>query len=261
MKNFIFTLLFLGIYGISAAQSSIASEINLGEKALAKGDYKEASAHFQEVVYTDSLQPSKEWFYRGIISYAKNDYLLTIKNLTESMKFDSTNIDAYYLRGLSYYAFGKKYDYYQKVLLALKDMEKVQKLKAKYKDIGAIKPQISALYEKLYAQRDSTPEPAPDENKFVFAQEIPKPINLDEVKMAIGYPLLAQEAGIEGSVMVRVLVDKNGKPIRYIITKAGHPILQEAVEKFIDFVVFIPAMQAGKPLRFWVNIPFNFKLQ
>lgn len=258
MKNFILTLLFLGIYGISTAQISPFVEASLGEKALAQGNYQEAASHFRKIINSDSIDSRKESLYRGVISYAKNDYILTIKYLTEFVKFDSTNIDAYYLRGLSYYAFGEKYGYYQKALVALKDMEKVQELNVTYKDIAEVKPKISALYEKLYAERDSAPEP--DMNKFVLVQEQPKPINLDEVKMAIDYPLIAREMEIQGQVIVRILVDKKGKYVKHIIAKAGHPILQKEVEKWLDFLVFSPAIQGGNPIRFWVNIPFNFKL-
>jgi periplasmic protein TonB len=84
---------------------------------------------------------------------------------------------------------------------------------------------------------------------------------MDDVKKAIGYPPVAKEAGIEGQVMLRILVDEQGNYIRHIISKAAHPLLQAEVEKHARELHFTPAIQGGKPIKFWVNIPFNFKLQ
>jgi protein TonB len=100
----------------------------------------------------------------------------------------------------------------------------------------------------------------PDINAFIFAEEEPKPVNMDDVRRAIGYPQIARDAGIEGTVVVRVLVDEQGAYRRHKILNSVHPILQKAVEQKIGMLTFTPAIQGGKPIQFWVNIPFNFKL-
>ncbi|MEM7369102.1 MAG: energy transducer TonB [Bacteroidota bacterium] len=101
-------------------------------------------------------------------------------------------------------------------------------------------------------------EPAID--AFIFAEEEPRPVNMDDIKKLIGYPQIARDAGIEGSVVVRVLVDKKGNYGKHRIINQVHPILAKAVEKHITRLKFTPAIQGGKPIQFWVNIPFNFKL-
>lgn len=101
-------------------------------------------------------------------------------------------------------------------------------------------------------------EPAID--AFIFAEEEPRPVNMDDIKKLIGYPQIARDAGIEGSVVVRVLVDKKGNYGRHKIINQVHPILSKAVEQHITRLKFTPAIQGGKPIQFWVNIPFNFKL-
>ena len=100
----------------------------------------------------------------------------------------------------------------------------------------------------------------PDINAFVFAEEEPKPVNMSDIQKAIGYPQIARDAGIEGNVVVRVLVDELGNYKRHKIINQVHPILAKAVEKEINRLKFTPAIQGGKPIPFWVNIPFNFKL-
>jgi len=103
-------------------------------------------------------------------------------------------------------------------------------------------------------------EPEPDINAFVFAEEEPKPINMADIQKAIGYPQIARDAGIEGSVVVRVLVNEVGRYSRHKVINQVHPILTKAVEEHVGKLRFTPAIQGGKPIKFWVNIPFAFKL-
>jgi protein TonB len=100
----------------------------------------------------------------------------------------------------------------------------------------------------------------PDINAFIFDAEEPKPRNMEDVRKLIGYPEIAKDAGIEGQVVIRVLVDKYGNYSKHKVIKKVHPILAEACEKQVSKLKFTPAIQGGKPIPFWVNIPFKFKL-
>ncbi|TAE56001.1 MAG: energy transducer TonB [Bacteroidetes bacterium] len=100
----------------------------------------------------------------------------------------------------------------------------------------------------------------PEIDAFVFAEEEPKPVNLDDIKKLVGYPQIARDAGIQGTVVVRVLVDKKGNYGKHRIISQAHPVLAKAVEEHLAKLKFTPAIQGGKPIQFWVNIPFNFKL-
>ncbi|MEZ4772873.1 MAG: energy transducer TonB [Bacteroidia bacterium] len=95
---------------------------------------------------------------------------------------------------------------------------------------------------------------------FIVADEEPQPVNMSEVQKLIGYPQIARDAGIQGSVIVRVLVDKKGNYTKHKVINQVHPILEKAVTDHIDKLQFTPAIQGKKPIQFWVNIPFNFKL-
>lgn len=103
-------------------------------------------------------------------------------------------------------------------------------------------------------------EEDPDINAFVFVQEEPKPVNMDDIKKAIGYPQIARDAGIEGDVVIRVLVDEFGNYTKHKVIKQVHPILAKACSEKVGKLKFTPAVQGGKPIKFWVNIPFKFKL-
>lgn len=100
----------------------------------------------------------------------------------------------------------------------------------------------------------------PDPNEFIFAEEEPRPVNMDDVRKLIGYPQMARDAGIEGVAVFRVLVDKRGNYKKHRIVQQGHSMLSSAVSEHISRLKFTPAIQGGKPIEFWVNIPFNFKL-
>jgi protein TonB len=103
-------------------------------------------------------------------------------------------------------------------------------------------------------------EPEVGPSDFVLLEKEPAPVNLDQLKGLIGYPPMAKEAEIEGKVIVRVQVDKSGKYVKHIVIKDPHPILTKAVTDKINMLTFTPGIQAGKPIKVWVTIPFDFKL-
>ncbi|MEM7372783.1 MAG: TonB family protein [Bacteroidota bacterium] len=104
------------------------------------------------------------------------------------------------------------------------------------------------------------PEEEPEMNAFVFADQQPGLINIQEVRQQIGYPTVAKNAGIEGTVVMRVLVDKEGNYKRHRVISSPHPLLGKQVEKQIHNLRFTPALQGNTPMDFWVNIPFKFDL-
>lgn len=103
-------------------------------------------------------------------------------------------------------------------------------------------------------------EPKPYE--FIHGlQKQPTAINLSEISKNIGYPPTAKAAGIQGNVVFRVLVSPEGKYVKHIITKKAHALLVNPCLNEVKKLQFSPAIQAGKPVACWVNIPFSFKLK
>lgn len=89
----------------------------------------------------------------------------------------------------------------------------------------------------------------------------PQPTNMLAVKRAVGYPKKALNAGVQGDVVLRVLVDEAGNYLKHKIIGTPPPLLLHAVEAQIATLQFMPAIQEGKPIKFWVNVPFKFTLQ
>ena len=100
-------------------------------------------------------------------------------------------------------------------------------------------------------------EKEPDFNEYDPDVEEPEPLNLGDVWKLVRYP---NQVCIEGTVVVRILVDKEGYYRKHKMLKDIHPILKQAVEPHLHKLRFRPTMKDGKPIMYWVNIPFRFKL-
>jgi protein TonB len=76
------------------------------------------------------------------------------------------------------------------------------------------------------------------------------------------YPEIAQEAGIEGVVVVQAFIDERGRVKETLILK-GVPNtgLNEAAMDAIRRTKFHPAEQRERPVAVWISIPVNFRLK
>ena len=86
----------------------------------------------------------------------------------------------------------------------------------------------------------------------------PKILNLDKIATQIGYPSEAAAQKLEAKVRVKVLVDENGRVIRYNFPEENNSILQEAVAQHVESLRFRPGSKEGKPTKWWVIVPFRF---
>lgn len=102
------------------------------------------------------------------------------------------------------------------------------------------------------------PPPEGPRVKFIPYDEPPKPLTPISPK----YPEIAQEAGIEGTVIVQVFVDEKGRVQETMILK-GIPNtgLDEAAIEAIRVTKFKPAKQRERAVGVWISIPVNFKLK
>ena len=76
------------------------------------------------------------------------------------------------------------------------------------------------------------------------------------------YPTMAIEQNIEGEVVVKFVVEKDGSISNPSIESSVHPLLDEEALRVINLVppIFNPAKQNGRNVRSWYTIPINFKL-
>ncbi len=75
------------------------------------------------------------------------------------------------------------------------------------------------------------------------------------------YPRVAREAGWEGTVIVRTLIDQDGVPTQTEVRKSsGHPPLDQSAIEAIKTWTFRPAQDGNIPIAKWVDIPVKFDL-
>jgi protein TonB len=100
-------------------------------------------------------------------------------------------------------------------------------------------------------------EPIPGRNDVVFTDELP--VAVREVKP--DYPAFGREAGVEGLVIVHVLVGKEGRVIKAEVNeKVSIPLLNEAALEAARRWVFKPALANNHPVPVWVALRFRFRL-
>jgi periplasmic protein TonB len=99
--------------------------------------------------------------------------------------------------------------------------------------------------------------PTPDQ----FVPYDVEPVQVAEVKPK--YPEIARRAGIEGTVWVKALVDKEGKVRDVIVVKSSgtNAGFEEAAIESAKATIWKPAIANGQPLSLWITYKIDFKLK
>jgi TonB family protein len=92
------------------------------------------------------------------------------------------------------------------------------------------------------------------------AAEEPQQMPQAKNRVAPNYPALLKAAGIEGEVVVRVMVNEQGGVDDVVTLRASNPDFVPATLDAVKQWTFIPASRDGKPIKAEVTIPFKFKL-
>ena len=79
----------------------------------------------------------------------------------------------------------------------------------------------------------------------------------------VTYPIAALRERLQGTVVLRVLVDQTGKPLQVSVTHgSGHALLdRSAREQVLATWRFQPAIVNGHAVRAWANVPVTFALR
>jgi protein TonB len=99
-------------------------------------------------------------------------------------------------------------------------------------------------------------EGGPGPGEFVPVDEEPVRISM---KPPV-YPEMARSAEVQGTVMVRALVGKDGK-VKDVLIVEGQPMLNDAAIASARTAVFRPALQGHRPVEVWVLMPITFRLR
>lgn len=105
-------------------------------------------------------------------------------------------------------------------------------------------------------QRESIPDP----DEYVEVEREPT-VDLKKLQQSVVYPKLAIRAGVEGKVLLRVLVGTDGLPKKCEVMSSPSVWLDTAAISAVMQATFTPAMQNGKPIMVWVTLPVAFRLR
>jgi TonB family protein len=273
MKNLIFVLLSISMFAVQAQDFSSLDEALQQPKSVKKLDLSDQSLILfpPEIIQLKKLQTLKlnhnpiQTLPEGICQLKKLQYLEIHGTAIEKLPACMAEmkklklVSAITEKELSYPA-----SMTEKVF---RPEEELLKIKPKPID-ASIPPPPPPTKEKILNERleisdapkISQEENAPSPDVFIWVSQEPQPLNMGEIVNLIGYPEEAKERNIEGEVVARILVDKEGNYVQHKLVRKAHPILVNAVEAQIPKLKFSPAKRENEPIMFWVNIPLIFKL-
>lgn len=85
---------------------------------------------------------------------------------------------------------------------------------------------------------------------------------METIYKHISYPADAREAGIQGKVILKFAVNKEGKAVLPSITKGLSPSIDKVVLGVVDKLPrFEPGKVNGQPVNVWFAVPVTFMIQ
>ena len=107
----------------------------------------------------------------------------------------------------------------------------------------------------------------PKEEVFTHVEQMPQYPGGDKEMMAylsknIKYPVIAQEQGTQGTVVLRFVVGKNGEVTDVTVMRSLDPSCdKEAIRVVKSMPKWVPGKQNGNPVLVYYTLPVRFKLQ
>ena len=121
--------------------------------------------------------------------------------------------------------------------------------------------------EIIYQDFDSTYQKADIDLAVAVDIEKKRPVVIEAVPLykvnpLPEYPRLARKRGYQGTVVLEVLVDQNGRvgDLR-LFTSSGYSILDKKAMASVKGWLFEPGMKGDKKLDMWVRVPVRFELK
>lgn len=126
---------------------------------------------------------------------------------------------------------------------------------ASQEDIAQATPGVSAGNGDQIVVAPPSEDELPKLGEYVYVEELPEAIT----KVAPEYPDIARQANVDGTVMLQVLVGKDGKVKDAKVVKSV-AMLDAAAVAAVKQWIFKPALSNNKPVAVWVAVPMKFTL-
>lgn len=124
-------------------------------------------------------------------------------------------------------------------------------------------PVIAPTIEGRIAAPVMPPSTMPHTDAPTMTTAAPVEATLAYRSAPLRYPPTALRQHLQGTVLLRVLVDETGKPIEVQIAhSSGYTLLDHSArEQVLSGWRFTPAMANGHPVRAWAQVPVSFALR
>jgi len=100
----------------------------------------------------------------------------------------------------------------------------------------------------------------PDEEELQILESEPM-IDFPEFYQNLEYPEILKRAGVEGKVVVSLLIDEKGKVLKTVIKSSTNNQFNSAVINAVEKLTCKPGIQNGSSVKSWLMIPVVFKLK
>jgi protein TonB len=123
----------------------------------------------------------------------------------------------------------------------------------------ATQPRPKPAPEPQKMEPKTRPKPATQKTRFSLGEVDSHPRLVHKVNPT--YPFRAKRRGVEGKVVVRFLVDKQGLVSEFSVVQAEpEGVFEESALKAVTKWRFEPGMKDKKPVSTWVQVPIRFEL-
>ncbi len=97
---------------------------------------------------------------------------------------------------------------------------------------------------------------------FVAVEDMPLMIGgVASLTAAIQYPEMARKAGVEGRVIVQIIIDEKGIPRDPVIIRSASELLDDEAVRAVMMQRFTPGKQRGRAVKVKLAIPVMFRLR
>lgn len=115
--------------------------------------------------------------------------------------------------------------------------------------------------------KSSTPDAKVEGDVFEVVEHMPEfpggmPGMMQYIAKNLKYPVDAQTAGVQGKIVVEMIINKEGKITEPKVANPVHPLLDaEAIRVIRTMPKWKPGTQKGKPVNVKYSVPIMFRLQ
>jgi len=116
----------------------------------------------------------------------------------------------------------------------------------------------------LSTEPTDNPQPSPPPQTVTPPPSIaPGVVSLAYRSSPLHFPTQALRMRMQGTVLLRVLVDESGKPIDVVVEhSSGYSVLDKSArEQVLSSWLFQPAIMDGRAVKAWAQVPVDFVLQ